>query len=42
MIDKNILKNLNILIPEGKKVAIVGLSGSGKSTIIGLMLTFFY
>ena len=39
--DKNILKNLNILIPEGKKVAIVGLSGSGKSTIISLILRFF-
>ncbi len=39
--DKNILNKLNILIPEGKKVAIVGLSGSGKSTIISLLLRFF-
>jgi len=37
----NVLQNLNILIPEGKKVAIVGLSGSGKSTIISLLLRFF-
>ncbi len=37
----NILSNLNILIPSGKKVAIVGLSGSGKSTIISLLLRFF-
>tara|TARA_B100000427_G_scaffold326222_1_gene334474 strand:- start:1614 stop:3050 length:1437 start_codon:yes stop_codon:yes gene_type:complete len=37
----SILNNLNILIPSGKKVAIVGLSGSGKSTIISLLLRFF-
>tara|TARA_Y100000590_G_scaffold462142_1_gene625499 strand:+ start:173 stop:1933 length:1761 start_codon:yes stop_codon:yes gene_type:complete len=37
----NILKNLNISIPDGKKIAIVGLSGSGKSTIISLLLRFF-
>ncbi len=39
--NQNILENLNILIPEGKKVAIVGLSGSGKSTIVSLILRFF-
>ena len=39
--NKNVLENLNISIPEGKKVAIVGLSGSGKSTIISLLLRFF-
>ncbi len=39
--NQNILENLNISIPEGKKVAIVGLSGSGKSTIISLLLRFF-
>jgi subfamily B ATP-binding cassette protein MsbA len=39
--NKNVLENLNILIPEGKKVAIVGLSGSGKSTIVSLLLRFF-
>ena len=39
--NKNVLEDLNILIPAGKKVAIVGLSGSGKSTIISLLLRFF-
>ena len=39
--DKNILENLNLIIPAGKKIAIVGLSGSGKSTIISLLLHFF-
>ncbi len=39
--EKNILDNININIPEGKKVALVGLSGSGKSTIINLIPRFF-
>ena len=39
--EKNILENININIPEGKKVALVGLSGSGKSTIINLIPRFF-
>jgi len=39
--DNNILDNLNILIPAGKKIAIVGLSGSGKSTLISLLLRYF-
>tara|TARA_Y100000590_G_C15738479_1_gene1019401 strand:- start:1360 stop:3102 length:1743 start_codon:yes stop_codon:yes gene_type:complete len=39
--EKLVLENINLEIPEGKKVAIVGLSGSGKSTIINLLLRFF-
>ncbi len=40
--DKNrILDNLNMTIPAGKKTALVGLSGSGKSTILSLLLNFF-
>ena len=40
--EKNLVfSNLNLQIPAGKKVAIVGLSGSGKTTIISLILRFF-
>ena len=39
--DKNVLDNLNMLIPSGKQIGLVGLSGSGKSTIINLLLQFF-
>ncbi len=36
-----VIKNLNIKIPNGKKVAFVGFSGSGKSTIIKLLLRIY-
>ncbi|WP_281086112.1 peptidase domain-containing ABC transporter [Eubacterium ruminantium] len=35
------LTNVSITIPEGKKVAIVGASGSGKSTIAKLLLKYY-
>jgi ATP-binding cassette subfamily B protein len=36
------LKNLNFTIPKGKTTAIIGTSGSGKSTIIKLLLKFHH
>lgn len=37
----NVLKNFNFVIEKNKKYAVVGLSGSGKSTILRLLLRFF-
>ncbi|KAF2445365.1 P-loop containing nucleoside triphosphate hydrolase protein [Karstenula rhodostoma CBS 690.94] len=39
--DRPILKNLNLTIPAGKKVAIVGPSGCGKSTILRLLFRYY-
>ena len=36
-----VLENLNLIIPEHKVTAIVGASGSGKTTIIKLLLGFY-
>ncbi|KAL5010558.1 hypothetical protein ScPMuIL_012863 [Solemya velum] len=38
---QNILNGLSFTVPSGKKVAIVGGSGSGKSTIVRLLYRFF-
>lgn len=38
---KEIIKNLSFSIAPGKKVAIVGPSGEGKSTLIKLLLRFY-
>ncbi|TCL56190.1 ATP-binding cassette subfamily B protein [Kineothrix alysoides] len=37
----DVLRDINIIINNGEKVALVGKSGAGKSTIANLMLAFF-
>ncbi|RJX72833.1 ABC transporter ATP-binding protein [Vibrio sinensis] len=37
-----VLKNLNLYIPAGKKVALVGASGGGKSTLIQLLIGVYH
>ncbi|WP_439879695.1 peptidase domain-containing ABC transporter [Pontibacter sp. MBLB2868] len=36
-----VLRNINLIIPAGKTTAIVGTSGSGKTTILKLLLGFY-
>lgn len=36
-----VLKNIDLFIPEGKTTAIVGASGSGKTSLIKLILKFY-
>lgn len=38
---ENVLEDINLVIPKGKKVGIVGHSGAGKSTLVGLLLGFY-
>ena len=36
-----VLRNLNVRIPKGKKVALVGETGFGKSTVIQLIERYY-
>lgn len=38
---ENVLKNFSLTVPKGKTVALVGQSGSGKSTIANLLTRFY-
>jgi subfamily B ATP-binding cassette protein MsbA len=39
--DENVLKNFSVKVPKGQTVALVGQSGSGKSTIANLVTRFY-
>ncbi len=39
--DTNVVQNVNLTIPAGRKVALVGASGSGKSSLIKLLYGFY-
>lgn len=39
--DKRLIQNLNLSVKKGQKVAIVGPTGCGKSTLINLLMRFY-
>ena len=40
-VEGNVLTNINLEIPKGKVIALVGASGSGKSTFVDLLARFY-
>ena len=39
--DKKLIRNLNLSVTKGQKIAIVGPTGCGKSTLINLLMRFY-
>ena len=39
--DKPLIENLSLQVPQGMRVAIVGRTGSGKTTLINLLMRFY-
>lgn len=39
--DKPVIENINLIFPKGSKTALIGKNGSGKSTIIDLLLQMY-
>ena len=39
--EKPLIEHLNVLAPAGKRVAIVGPTGCGKTTLINLLMRFY-
>ncbi|MEC8664592.1 MAG: ABC transporter ATP-binding protein [Pseudomonadota bacterium] len=38
---KSVIENLNLNVPSGQKLGLVGSSGAGKSTLVSLLLRFY-
>lgn len=39
--DKPVIRNFTLTVPSGKKVALVGATGCGKTTIVNLLMRFY-